>query len=138
MCVLELLMTRASHHPVSFHRLIIHICVCACVFSSVVSLMSVQFSGGVHVYPAWSLSCHRGSHASGQPADALRRPRCLFQTQPAQCITRQSGDKRNTSKRFSHLRGWDKKENLEYLIRKVNLECLMDCFIKCVELVVKT
>lgn len=64
----------APTREVFFFPLLDHsyICLCQCFFPpSVESLRVCLALEGGHVYPAWCLSCHRGSHASGQPADAL-------------------------------------------------------------------
>lgn len=79
-----------------FRCLIIHTRVCASTSlpPSAESLRVCAALGGGHVYPARCLSCHRGSHASGQPADALG---------PASASHVKSGNKLITSERFYFL-----------------------------------
>ena len=93
--------------PVISLCVIIHICVCVCACVCVLrpSLCFFSLCGvitgcpalrGVHVYPACSLSCRCGSHASVIATATNRRAELrlgvTFKTQPVQHITHLSGD----------------------------------------------
>lgn len=96
-----MLTTKTPLSPVTSLCVIIHICVC--VFCAQVCglflcgvITGCPALGGVHVYPACSLSCHCGSRASAIATATNRRAELrlgvTFKTQPVQHITHLSGD----------------------------------------------
>lgn len=67
--MLELLLTKAPQSPATSLCVIIQMCVCVCLCPRLCFFLCGVITvcpalRRVHVYPAWSLSCHRGSHSS--------------------------------------------------------------------------